>query len=1050
MAFGAATLRKVLIQAIGASLVSLCGSMEAAAISSPDEGDAAEGHEQLITAPLSVEANGADELDALVECRAILADVAWSHQIWPDENPTPKPARSEHWPDEEIRWQTEDLLRKESALRSLYGIDLDSKALEGELRRMSQSTQQPDRLRGVFAALRNDVDALANCVARPLLIERRLQQAYARDDRLHGALRRAAERALQEGAQAAALEQSGGIEQIWALVRDDSDEVGHGQGHGEAEEVRLAGDEFSKARERLLNRVQAWSDSVELPAIRRHHLQETANAFIEETVLSKTEDRVLVRTRVWKKQGYREWWKATRTGYLPDLAWRRLSGVQVPQIQGKWSASNSTTGDSWRVFDVPAGRSAHTAVWTGSEMIIWGGSTIETASLSTGGRYDPVTDSWSATAIAGAPSARTNHSAVWTGTEMIVWGGRASNAIGALPFSTGGRYNPATDSWTETSAVGAPSERSFHTAVWTGSEMIIWGGSTLPSESLASGGRYRPDLDAWVPTSMNGAPSARTNHTAVWSDSEMIVWGGCCFLNTGGRYNPVSDSWVATPTAGAPSQRERHVAVWAGTEMLVWGGRDPVALATGGRFNPSTGTWSSISLTNAPRFRTGHKAIWTGEQMIVWGGVDGVAYLSTGGLYRPSTNTWDTTSEIGAPRATAGHTAVWTGSEMIIWGSVFPASDTGGRYKPATNSWTPTANSGSPQPREGHTAVWTGIEMIVWGGRGVSGGFDRIHFNDGGRYDPATNNWVTTSTIDAPSARASHTAVWTGSEILIWGGGGPAPVSSGGRYNPIADAWTETPVLGAPDARLGHTAVWTGTEMIIAKGDVNGSMSNTAGHFNPVTNAWLRIAFGSPRSEHTAIWTGSEVILLGGRLSPNLGLFGEAYSPSTLKVRILPSSGTSSPRVFHTMVWTGTEVIVWGGQWLTFDPAFGTGVSYRPLDDSWRTVNTACGPSARQEHTAVWTGREMIVWGGRGLSAPSVPNFETGGRYNPDSSRWVDTTVFGAPSPRRNHTAVWIGDAMIIFGGTGPFAELGVYRPGPLVEGGNQAEAVLCDGFELE
>ena len=43
--------------------------------------------------------------------------------------------------------------------------------------------------------------------------------------------------------------------------------------------------------------------------------------------------------------------------------------------------------------------------------------------------------------------------------------------------NTGGRYNPSTDSWTATSTTNAPDARCLHTAVWTGSEMIVWGGS---------------------------------------------------------------------------------------------------------------------------------------------------------------------------------------------------------------------------------------------------------------------------------------------------------------------------------------------------------------------------------------------------------------------------------------------------------------------------------------------------------------------------------------------------------------------------------------------
>ena len=81
--------------------------------------------------------------------------------------------------------------------------------------------------------------------------------------------------------------------------------------------------------------------------------------------------------------------------------------------------------------------------------------------------------------------------------------------------------------------------------------------------------------DTWTATSTIGAPVARVFHTAVWTGSEMIVWGGVDFsgyLNTGSRYNPTTDSWTATSTASAPAGREIHTAVWTGSEMIIWGG----------------------------------------------------------------------------------------------------------------------------------------------------------------------------------------------------------------------------------------------------------------------------------------------------------------------------------------------------------------------------------------------------------------------------------------------------------------------------------------------
>ena len=52
----------------------------------------------------------------------------------------------------------------------------------------------------------------------------------------------------------------------------------------------------------------------------------------------------------------------------------------------------------------------------------------------------------------------------------------------------------------------------------------------------------------------------------------------------------------------------------------------------------------------------------------------------------------------------------------------------------------------------------------------------------GGRYNPSTNTWTATSTTNAPSARDLHTAVWTGSEMIVWGGQSELASNTGGRY----------------------------------------------------------------------------------------------------------------------------------------------------------------------------------------------------------------------------------------------------------------------------
>jgi hypothetical protein len=146
----------------------------------------------------------------------------------------------------------------------------------------------------------------------------------------------------------------------------------------------------------------------------------------------------------------------------------------------------------------------------------------------------------------------------------------SANAIYALPTISDVGPGCTPDAWTATSTTNAPSARWFHTAVWTGTEMIVWGGFT----SVNTRGRYSPSTDSWMATSTTNAPEGRYSHTAVWTGTHMIVWGGALYdeaSNTGGRYNPSTDTWTATSTTNAPERRGSHTAVWTGTEMIIWG-----------------------------------------------------------------------------------------------------------------------------------------------------------------------------------------------------------------------------------------------------------------------------------------------------------------------------------------------------------------------------------------------------------------------------------------------------------------------------------------------
>ena len=177
-------------------------------------------------------------------------------------------------------------------------------------------------------------------------------------------------------------------------------------------------------------------------------------------------------------------------------------------------AAVSCTEDTWHeTFQGLEVRDNHTAVWTGTEMIVWGGSFSAGLSLNSGGRYNPATDTWLPTSRGPyCPSPRFGHTAVWTGTEMIVWGGQnTSSGDPASYTNTGGRYDPTTDTWTPTASTTADARRS-HTAVWTGTKMVSGAASASPSSARgacttplpAIGSRPTPDLPRATSTARSG------------------------------------------------------------------------------------------------------------------------------------------------------------------------------------------------------------------------------------------------------------------------------------------------------------------------------------------------------------------------------------------------------------------------------------------------------------------------------------------------------------------------------------------------------------------
>lgn len=358
--------------------------------------------------------------------------------------------------------------------------------------------------------------------------------------------------------------------------------------------------------------------------------------------------------------------------------------------------------------------------------------------------------------------------------------------------------------------------------------------STLAQDSnlLSNGYRFLMTVapPPWAAGSTTGAASARSGHSAIWDGQQLLIWGGNVgssspvYVNSGAMYDPVADQWQTMSPLNAPDARSGHTTVWTGSSMLIWGGVSTNgALGTGGAFEPSGQSWTALSTSNAPSARYGHVAVWTGSSMFVWGGQNNSGLLNDGALYDPVSNQWTTITTPGAPEGRTGATAVWAGDRVIVWGGNGNSGflNDGGELlfsNGVPSQWIAMSVANAPEGRQMHTAVWTGTAMLVWGGS------DGGALGDGGSFSVASNTWTTITTNNDPAARFSHAALWTGQEMLILdGNNGATDLASGSAYNPATGTWRPLTTLGSPLARTSPGAVWTGSQALLFGGTSAGA-----------------------------------------------------------------------------------------------------------------------------------------------------------------------------------------------------------------------------------
>jgi hypothetical protein len=193
------------------------------------------------------------------------------------------------------------------------------------------------------------------------------------------------------------------------------------------------------------------------------------------------------------------------------------------------------TNNTWRAVARPplASREQAASVWTGSEWIVWGGTTGQNE-LNDGAAYNPATNTWRTLAV--SPLSPRGVGGVWTGTEMIVsagWtGGKPRGGNGELALDDGAAYSPSTDQWRPIAA--GPAHPGF-VSIWTGTQMLMFAKGKYAFS-------YDLTADLWTESSTD-SPHGSFDQP-VWTGTTVVLIDD----NSPVAFNPPATIRPAIPT----------------------------------------------------------------------------------------------------------------------------------------------------------------------------------------------------------------------------------------------------------------------------------------------------------------------------------------------------------------------------------------------------------------------------------------------------------------------------------------------------------------------
>jgi N-acetylneuraminic acid mutarotase len=363
-------------------------------------------------------------------------------------------------------------------------------------------------------------------------------------------------------------------------------------------------------------------------------------------------------------------------------------------------------------------------------------------------------------------------------------------------------------SWTLMDTVNSPTYDLYTPITWVvgGDNLYVQSSSsseTVPGTYDMQIAKYNIVTDTWtlLPNAFNFGP--RRKPTMVWTGTELIIWGGLHplsspYFNDGRKYTPATDTWVVMGNPNSPSPRIEYFSHWTGTELIVWGGHDAAGnhLNTGAKYNPGTNTWTTINTTGAPGAFADPTIVYGNNTMFVWGGVIGnTLYQTNMYRYNVTANTWSNSVPGNNPLTRFNASGVYSSGSIYVWGGNYyifsggwiqqPRTD-GFVFNTTTGNWGP--NVGMVSNRSGQVLIRRNTELYAWAGTTAT----FTPQNDGSYVTIPTGIISPMGTAPVSPRYQYYADTMPGNKILYWGGSTPSNVkfNDGVFYNTLTNTWS--------------------------------------------------------------------------------------------------------------------------------------------------------------------------------------------------------------------------------------------------------------------